>query len=326
MIHYLPICFILAILGTLLANPVFYWELFKKRKNYKKALKEFEEDEKAGKRAYPVRKADYSIFDDSPIMLIIGQLVLFAVTFLFSSFILYFQTATTVRVSTILAYLWIPAFSQFANWYIIDGSWDSCLSNNISKTFGIISLVLFICSCCVGIHKGVYNYLFPYDDITFMEENYEEYPTVDEITLLEKADLASGSSLGVPIYRNNSWIYPVENNSSHVDSSGYLVVDLSKDSFIFVEKDISYSPWISSTNNTNLIARRALPSAVFFGSCTFQVEPETGDVYFCKFYGDYDCFRAGREVEGAMLINATTGEHKCYPMDSIPEWVTGISF
>ena len=326
MIHYVPICFILAILGTLLANPVFYLELFKKRKKYLKALENFEKNEKAGKHVSPVRKSDYSIFDGSPEVLIIGQTVVFVSTFLFSVFLLYFATATTVRASTILAYLWIPAFSQFANWFFTADSYYSCLSRNISKTFGIIALVLFICSCCVGIHKGVYNYLFPYDDITIMEEKYEECPTVDEITLLEKANLADGSSLRAPIYRNNSWIYPVENNNSHVDSSGYLVVDLPNDSFIFVEKDISYSPWATSTNNTDLIARRTMPSAVFFGSCTFQIEPETGDVYFCKFYGDYASFRAGREVEGAMLINATTGKHECYPLDSIPNWVTGISF
>ena len=40
MINYLPICIILAILGTLLVNPAIYYHLYKKRKDYLKAVKE----------------------------------------------------------------------------------------------------------------------------------------------------------------------------------------------------------------------------------------------------------------------------------------------
>lgn len=330
MIYYVPICIIIAILGTVLVNPAFYYAIFKKRKDYKEALKEFEKQKEEGKVPQNVRKSDYNVFWSSPIWLIIGQIVLFIITFLLASFILYFNGAVVISWSTILAYLWIPAIAQLINlWAIVfgeEGCFDGDIEDSIAITYLIIMMAFFIISLGIGIHKGVYNYLYPYEHITFMEGNYEEYPTVDEETLLDKANLASGSSIQDPIYRNGNWIYPVVNDSSHITSSGYLVVDSSGRLITFVKKDISYSPWIISCNHVNLVARRKLPSAVLFGDATFQIEPETGDIYFCKFYGEYAYFRAGRNVKGAMLINATTGECTSYPMNEIPSWVTGISF
>lgn len=329
MIHYVPICFILAILGTLLVNPVFYYQLFTKPKEYRKALKEYEDAIKEGKCPCPIKKSDYCVFDISPIKLIIGQLILFILVFLFSSLVLYFGGAVVVRWSTILAYLWIPAISQIINWVIlsvINTSFAYVIKDSIVNTLLILCVIFIIIPTIIGIHKGVYNYLYPYEHITFMSKEYAEYPTVDEVSLLDKANLAAGSSLKEPIYRNGNWIYPVVNDSSHVTSSGYLVVDSTGKNIHFVAKEIKYSPWIISTNNTDLVARRALPSAVLFGNSSFQIEPVTGDIYFCKFYGDYAFFRAGRKVEGAILVNSTTGEYTCYPMSKIPDWVTGISF
>lgn len=329
MIYYVPICIILAILGTVLVNPAFYYAILKKRKDYKEALKEFDKQVEEGKVPRNVRKSYYSIFDISPVWLIVGQIVLFIITFLFASFILYFEGAVVVSWSTVLAYLWIPALSQLFNWIILVSSgacFSSDVEDSIAITYLIIAIAFFIIPFGIGIHKGVYNYLYPYEHITFMEDKYQEYPTVDEEALLEKVNLASGSSIQNPIYRNGNWIYPVINDSSHVNSSGYLVVDSSGRLITFVKKDISYSPWINSSNHVNLVVRRNLPSAVLFGRATFQIEPETGDIYFCKFYGSYACFRAGRNVKGAMLINATTGECTNYTMNEIPTWVTGISF
>lgn len=329
MIHYLPICFILAILGTLLVNPAFYYSRIFIRKKNEKALKEKKEAEESGKYSYV--KTDYTMFYQGnvlPISLLIGQIVTFVLIFLATMF-LYWEGAVVVRFSTILAYLWVPAIAHLIM-FLICLCENSSFCGDIEEIIQISSLVIFILffaiSIAIGCHKGIYNYLYPYTDITFMEENYQEYPGVDETTLLKEADLVAGSSLKEPIYRNGNWIYPVVNNSSHVESSGYLVVDATTQNISFVPKDIVYSPWINSRNNVLLLARRLMPSKVFWGYITFQIDPETGDIYFCIFYGDYACFRAGREVEGAILINATSGAYKTYPMDEIPDWVTGISF
>lgn len=329
MIHYVPICIILALLGTLLVNPTMYYHFFSRRLNYKKKLAEYEK-ERAENAYCRLDKPEISIFDEFPIWLIVGQTIVFLAIFGFCLWGFYAGTPMAVKYSAILAYMWIPGISQFFNSIIYamtdrDSSFDYSISDSIYWTSLILAGIFVVVSIGVGIHIGVYNYQHTYDDITFMEENYEEYPTVDETTLLQTANLAAGSELYSPIYRNGNWIYPVV-NSSNVASSGYLVVDSAEENISFVPRDISYSPWLSTANGVQRVARRYASSAVFFGDVSFQIEPETGDIYFAQFYGDYACFRAGRKVEGVFLINASTGECIQYLMNDIPDWVTGVSF
>lgn len=334
MIHYVPICIILALLGTLLVNPTMYYHFFSRRLSYKKKLAEYEKAEVEAKVKCTynrVVKPERSIFDEFPIWLIVGQIIAFLVSFGFCLFGFYSGTPMAIKYSAILAYMWVPAICQFFNaviYFITDGeiSFDGRISDSIYWTCLTLAGIFIVVSIGVGIHIGVYNYQHTYDDITFMEENHEEYPTVDEATLLQTANLAAGSELYSPVYRNGNWVYPVVNSSSNVASSGYLVVDAAEENISFVPKDISYSPWLSTANGVQRVARRYAPSAVFFGDVSFQIEPETGDIYFAQFYGDYACFRAGRKVEGVFLINASTGECISYLMEDIPDWVTGVSF
>ncbi len=325
MINYLPICIILAILGTLLVNPAIYYHLYKKRKDYLKAVKEKKD------KGIEVKRSHYSIISNcgSIIPLIVGQVIIFILVFIFAYLMLYFVMVSVISWSTILAYLWIPAIIQCLNciWFN-EGSTSLSyeVEESVVKAGTVITIAFFAIPIMIECHKGIYNYINPYDTITFMEERYSEIPSVNETTILKEANLAAGSSLKEPVYRNGNWIYPIENESSHVESSGYLIVDSANGNISFVPKDIEYSPWMASRKNTDLLARKKVPPKVLFGDCIFEIEPETGDVYFCKFYGDYACFRAGRKVEGAILINATTGESECYTMDEIPDWVTGISF
>lgn len=329
MIHYVPICIILAILGTLLVNPTMYYHFFSRRLNYKKKLAEYEKEIAEHPNNYII-KPERSIFDAFPIWLIVGQIVAFIASFGFCLWGFYSGTPMAIKYSAILSYMWVPGLCQLINFIIYvmtdgDTSFDGYISNSIYWTCLILAGIFIVVSIGVGIHIGVYNYQHTYDDITFMEENYEEYPTVDETTLLQTSNLAAGSELYSPIYRNGNWIYPVV-NSSNVASSGYLVVDSAEENISFVPKDISYSPWLSTANGVQRVARRYAPSAVFFGNVSFQIEPETGDIYFAQFYGDYACFRAGRKVEGVILVNASTGECVQYLMKDIPDWVTGVSF
>lgn len=322
MIYYLPICFILALLGTLLVNIKLYQQLYLKRKAYKTAL-----NEAGSKKA--IYRSDYRVLNRSLVALIVEQALSFIVCFLASFLLLFILGGVTIRVSTIFAYLWIPAIAQYVNCEILSGkvSYFECdVEDSITTFIGFILIIFVAIPILIGCHKGIYNFLYPYDSITFMEENYKDIPSIDEAALLEKADLSSGSSLEDPIYRNGNWIYPVRNDSSHVASSGYLIVDSTGANISFVPKDIVYSPWTISLTNAEIVTRTKLPSVVFFGDTTFQINPEDGDVYFCRFYGDYACFRAGRQVEGVILINATSGECETHPIKEIPDWITGVSF
>lgn len=328
MSYYVPICLVLALFGTILVNPMLYIEIFKNREDHRKAL-----DEATCQYDFmKIRETNYSIFRDGhpTISLILGQSICFITTFLFAIFCLYIMGPVSVRLSTILAYLWIPAIMQIliAMWFAgKNSSLKSTVENSLSDIGFAICIIFFVIPIGISCHKGIYASLHPFDAITFMEENYEDCPSVDVSTMLTNANLAKGSSLKDPVYRNGHWIYPVYNNDSFAKSSGYFVVDSEGRNIEFVPKEIAYSPWLSSTsNNTAFVARREIPSKLLFGSSIFEIEPETGDVYFCKFYGDYECFRAGRKVEGALLINAATGDVEKYPLDEIPDWVTGISF
>ncbi|MCI8345562.1 MAG: hypothetical protein HFJ42_06385 [Clostridia bacterium] len=330
MIHYVPICIILAILGTLLVNPTMYYHFFSRRINYKKKLAEYEE-KKA--KDHWLSAPERNIFFEFPILLIIGQSICFVIIFVFCISLFYFGGPIAVKYSLIPAYLWLPALFQFINflWYVgayNDTSFETSISNSIYNTCLILAGIFVVISIGVGIHTDVYNYLHTYEDVTFVEETHKEYPTVNETTLIQTANLATGSTVYSPIYRNGSWIYPVVNNDSNVASSGYFVYS-AENNISFVPKDISYSPWLSTANNVQRLLRRREPSAVFWGDVSFQIEPETGDIYFAQFYGDYACFRAGRKVEGVILVNASNGKSIQYPITLIPDWidwVTGVSF
>lgn len=331
MIHYIWICFILAILGTLAVNPVFYFQIFKKRKEYREDLEEYQLKEKKDVYAREPQKSDYTIFDDSPIRLIIVQIILFALLFGLSALVLYFDGAVVVRFSTLLAYLWIPGIAQFATCTIIAISDDvgySCFNFAEGIFYGALcfTCIFIVISSGIGIHKGVYNYLHPYNNFTIMSEVIKDCPKIDNSVILKEANIADGSQLKDPIYRNDNWIYPVVNYSDHVSSSGYIIVDKDVDLVEFIYRDMNYSPYLKTQNNVVIYLRRLYPDLVFFGEPSFQVNPDGGDIYFCQFYGDYACFRAGRNLKGILLVNATTGEYQSYSMGSIPSWVTGISF
>lgn len=324
MIYYVPMCLVLALLGTILVNPIPYVEFFRQRKAHRKALSEAtcEYD------LIQIKKCNYSIWDDGnfPIALIVGQSLLFIVTFICSLSIFYLNGLVAIRWSTVLTYLWIPAIAQIINLFFdVNNPFNGFIDDTIVYTIIVTLVIFFVIPIGIACHQGIYAYIHPFDAITIMEENYEDCPYVDVTSMLAKADLAEGSSLKAPVYRNGNWIYPVVNDSSTVKSSGYLVLDAKGENTEFIPKEIAYSPWLDSTNNTDLVARREMPSAVLFGDSIFEIEPETGDIYFCKFYGDYECFRAGRKIEGAFLINATTGEVSKYLLDEIPDWVTGIA-
>lgn len=327
MIHYVPICIILAILGTLLVNPTMYYHFFSRRINYKKKLAEYEE-KKA--ECHYLDAPERNIFFEFPILLIIGQSICFVIIFVFCISLFYFCGPIAVKYSLIPAYLWLPGLFQFINflWYVAaynDTSFEASISDSIYNTCLILAGIFVVISIGVDIHNNVYNYLHTYEDVTFVEKTHKQYPTVNETTLMQTANLAAGSTIYSPIYRNGSWIYPVVNNGSNVASSGYLVYS-TEENISFVPKDISYSPWLSTANGVQRVARRYSPSAVFYGDTTFQIEPETGDIYFAQFYGDYACFRAGRKVQGVILVNASSGNCETYPLSNIPDWITGVSF
>lgn len=300
---YLFFSLILATLGTLLINPALYCFLFKCRKAYTKR---------------------------GIISVTFSQIGLFVLGYILSvSVMLTFHLPACF--STVLAYLWLPAILQCINAFLLYDSnkyfRKKCFKFcNIPRFSLIIAFIFLAISAFIGIHKNIYEYFHQNNSITYMDDDISQIPNISDTILPEYANIIEGSKLGKLVYRNGHWIYPIVSNSSNASSSGYLVLSSDNQFIHFEAHDIIYSPWTESKTNVYLIARDLLPSKVLFGDASFQIKPDSNDVCFAIFYGDYACIRAGRQVEGVIIINASTGEHELYPASQIPTWITGISF
>lgn len=192
----------------------------------------------------------------------------------------------------------------------------------IEWSAGILGAILILISLGLELHKPVYNFTNPKETtITIMEE--EKVPTlnVDLAETIEKVTALQGYSYRTPIKRGDKIIIPMDRDNS-ASIVGYAVIE--NDELKFVEKELKYTPYQVNEREVTWVARKVLPDKIFFSSWSFQLS-DTGDVYFVRVYGDYACLRAGRNIEGIVAVNASTGEITTYSLDEIPSWVDGIS-
>ena len=331
MSHYILICCVLALLSTVLVNPSLYYWLITSRKRLKVDLEKWKKDhpDRDVSSFYEWNSRRYNLYYKGKLHVstVIGQISIFILVFIFSMAVLYFLECTVVRFTTVLAYLWIPGIANFIV-LVPHESRNTNYERDSEKVMGdghvILGMILLFIPIIIGLHKGAYKFIYPYDNFTIIAETYEDVPKIDSTTILKEAKLASEAHLKEPIYRNNQWIYPVETDDSHVTSAGYIVVN-SDDDITFVSKEINYAPWMTTRCNSKYPARRLMPNAVLLGKQTYQIDPN-GDVFFCQVYGDYAFFRAGRVIKGIILIDAKTGQCQSYECSNIPSWITGISF
>lgn len=317
MIYYLPISLILAIFGTFLINPIFVYNLIKKR----------------------IWNLTFVFW--------LKQLLAFIAVFALSTLFLYYVKTDAIKVSTLFVTLWIPAISQIL---LCNNVTDIFIHkeddeenkdqdddddeneedydenyNSFINYYAVISVVLLVIPILIGCYQFIYNYNHSIESFSLVE-GIEKIPNLEEAYLLDHIDLVEGSTISTPIYRNGSWIYPVINNDNKVSSSGYIVLKSGEYDITFVNSSMIYSPYTHNKNNITLYCRRILPTKVLFGEAVFEINPKDGNIYFAQFYGDYEnCMRVGRRIEGCILVNASNGSYKVYNKSSIPDWVTGYS-
>lgn len=232
----------------------------------------------------------------------------------------------------ILSTIWIPGIAHIicAIKYCNESPYDDWIWENhdtnfeseavVSSFFG--GVVLVIISVALFLHQPIYEFIKPADTtITIMEE--EEVPTltVDLAETIEKITILEGYNYKKPIKRGDKIIIPMDRNyeSSIV---GYALIE--NDELKFVDKELKYTPYQFDEREVTWVTRKVLPDKIFFSSWSFQLS-DTGDVYFVRVYGEHACLRAGRNIEGIVAVNATTGEVTTYSLDEIPSWVDGIS-
>jgi len=214
---------------------------------------------------------------------------------------------------------WLIGLGYFLNWVIC-----GCLDYEgfyYPLQHFCYYIVVFLLSIGVLIHGGVYNFNNHVTAHTFVEA---EVPviSIDVSSTLEKEVLIQGYTLKAPIYRGGTVIYPMS-RTGNVSIAGY--VKLTADGTpVIVRQDLHYTPYQSGSQNIKYVARDFLPTARFFGDWSFQID-ENGRVYFAHIYGSFASVRGGRSVEGILLVDAETGRCNTYPINEVPNFVSGIS-
>lgn len=232
----------------------------------------------------------------------------------------------------ILSTIWIPGIAHAIyaikfleespyddrNWENHDNDFESMAL--MHSLFGGVALILI--SIALLVHQPIYEFTHPKETtITIMEE--EEVPTltVDLAETIEKVTALEGYTYRTPIKRGDKIIIPMDRDDS-ASIVGYALIE--NDELKFVDKELKYTPYQFDEREVTWVTRKVLPDKVFFSDWSFQLS-DTKDVYFVRVYGEYACLRAGRNIEGIVSVNATTGEVTTYSLDEIPSWVDGIS-
>ena len=105
----------------------------------------------------------------------------------------------------------------------------------------------------------------------------------------------------------------------------YLLVDMvtQETELVRLEKGMKYSPNEYFMRNLRRYLRFHYPTKMF-DDYSFEVD-ENGTPYWIA---STICYRigvwGGKDVEGAVLVNAITGEHKYYDVANIPTWVDQV--
>lgn len=106
----------------------------------------------------------------------------------------------------------------------------------------------------------------------------------------------------------------------------YIQVDMvtQEAKMVRLEEGMRYSPSELFLRNLKRYARFQYPTKMFDENFSFEVD-EDGTPYWIISTVRYRIgLWGGRDVEGAILINAVTGEHRYYPAEEIPPWVDQV--
>ena len=105
----------------------------------------------------------------------------------------------------------------------------------------------------------------------------------------------------------------------------YIRVNMTtqKTETVRLEKGIMYSESEYFMRNINRYLRFAHPTKIF-DSISFEID-ESGTPFWVASTVEYKIgFWSGKDINGAVLVNAITGENKYYSLEEIPTWVDQV--
>ena len=106
---------------------------------------------------------------------------------------------------------------------------------------------------------------------------------------------------------------------------GYIMVDMTTQeaTLVRLENGIKYSRSEYFMRNLDRYLRFKYPTAIF-DDITFEID-DNGTPYWVASVVDYKIgFWSGKDIGGAVLLNAVTGECEYYDIDEVPTWVDQV--
>lgn len=106
---------------------------------------------------------------------------------------------------------------------------------------------------------------------------------------------------------------------------GYLMIDMvtQEVELVRLEAGMKYSTAEHFGRNLQRHLRFQYPTKIFAGY-NFEVNEEGVPYWICPSYRYTIGLYGGRDIEGAVLVNAITGESTYYPVAEIPSWVDRV--
>ncbi len=114
-------------------------------------------------------------------------------------------------------------------------------------------------------------------------------------------------------------------NNQRQGIPAYITVDMTtqETTLVRLEKSIKYSPSEYLMRDLNRALRFKYPTKIF-GNISFEINDD-GTPYWVASTVDYKIgVWSGEDINGAVLLNAVTGESKYYKIDEIPTWVDQV--
>lgn len=104
---------------------------------------------------------------------------------------------------------------------------------------------------------------------------------------------------------------------------GYVKVNTYTGDVKFIECQMKVSPSGYFSEDLERICRFKYPS-VMFGNFNFEIDDDGVPYYVAPIYKYTIGVFGGKDIDGAIMVNAVTGEVIKYDLDSVPEWVDHV--
>lgn len=304
-----------AIFATQLVNPFYIKRFFTYIDMYLKEELPNDEDKENTKRWEKFK----ALKVDNVENFMLNQIISFIIA-VFVLTIGYVLFCLPRNLGSFLACLLVPAIILILNFLFMEKDYvfrSSKTNDIVFKNSLKAATVMIVISAITILSSPLYDIINPKAPV--FNESLEQPATysINVNDILKDVEIPGDTSFGEVIYNENEVIV-FFNNGYWL--KGFVKID-KNGQYEIVEKDINYNN-IECLFKTDVeyIARNALPAAVFFGDFSYQYSPN-GNIYSACLYGNHIFLKAGRNIQGIVLVDCETGKVSTMPINDVPDWI-----